>query len=118
MDAELAQVERYERAVVARTHPEGPAGVQHEDRRTIRPDPTEDLDLGHLAAGKVCRSRSSSTFWVRLTSTSVQSSAEQGPTTNAADRSFDTPPTAAGSSAAGDPAATEQGFRHHPGRGR
>ena len=49
MDSELTQVERYERAVVARTHAEGSAGVQHEDRGTIWPDLTEDLDLGHVA---------------------------------------------------------------------
>ena len=49
MDSELTQVERYERAVVARTHAEGSAGVQHEHRGTIWPDLTEDLDLGHVA---------------------------------------------------------------------
>ena len=47
MDAQLAQIERHQGAVVVRTHAERPAGVQHEHGGTVRSDPTQNLDRAH-----------------------------------------------------------------------
>ena len=43
----LAQIERNQGAVVVRTHAEGSTGVQHEHGRTVRSDPTQNLDRAH-----------------------------------------------------------------------
>ena len=46
---ELTQVERYERAVGARTHADGSTGVQQEQRGTGWSELTENLDLAHAS---------------------------------------------------------------------